>query len=168
MDDLMPSVESAEKAIDTKQQLTKMGDKAGFHIRKWVLNRPKVLADVPEVDHASEIDLEENQFPVTKTLGVSSPVKNDHFLFHYLAPPGDFQYTKRNVLKRTATLFDPLGFLAPFIVKAKLFVQQALLEALEWDDALQSKQQDEWKSWFNEFPLLQNIQIPRCLKDEGG
>ena len=139
MDDLVPLVDSAEKAIDTRRQLTEMGDKAGFHIRRWVSNRPEVLADVPEVDRASKIDLKKNQFPVTKTLGVSWSAQNDQLLFHYLAPPEDFPYTKRNVLKRTATLFDPLGFLAPFVVKAKLFVQQAWLEALEWDDALPSK-----------------------------
>ena len=125
MDDLMPSVESAEKAIDTRRQLTEICDKAGFHIREWVSNHPEVLADVPEVDCASEIDLEKNQFPVTKTLGVSRSAQNDQFLFHYSGPPEDSQYTKRNVLKRTEKLFDPLGFLAPFVVKAKLFDQQA-------------------------------------------
>ena len=36
MDDLMPSVETVETAKEMRQQLTKLGDKAGFHIRKWV------------------------------------------------------------------------------------------------------------------------------------
>ena len=71
MDDLMPSLDSIEKAIETRRQLTEMGDKAGFHVRKWVSNLTEVLADVPEEDRASEVNLEKNELPVTKTLGVS-------------------------------------------------------------------------------------------------
>lgn len=50
MDDLMQSVDSIEKAIETRRQLTEMGDKAGFHVRKWVSNCPEVLEDVPNED----------------------------------------------------------------------------------------------------------------------
>jgi len=111
MDDLMPSLDSARKAIETRRQLTDMGDKAGFHVRKWVSNFTEVLSDVPEEDRAAEVDLEKNKLPVTKTLGLSWTVRDDDFLFYYSPPAEDFQYTKRNVLKKTATLFDPLGFL---------------------------------------------------------
>ena len=113
-----------------------MGDKAGFLVRKWVSNCPEVLEDVPEKDRAFEVDLEKNQFPVTRTLGVAWSAQNDQFLFYHSPPSEDFEYTKRNVLKKTAALFDPLGFLGPFVVKAKLFVQQAWVEALQWDDPL--------------------------------
>ena len=43
MDDLMPSAETVEKAKEMSQQLTALGDKAGFHIRKWISQRPEVL-----------------------------------------------------------------------------------------------------------------------------
>ena len=90
-----------------------------------------MLADVPVDVRASEIDLEKNSLPVTKTLGVSWTAREDQFLFHYSPPSKDFEFTKRNVLKKTATLFDPLGFLSPFVVKAKLSMQKAWLDALE-------------------------------------
>ena len=88
-----------------------------------VANHTEVLADVPEEDRASEVDLEKNQLPVTKTLGVSWTACDDQFLFKYSPPSTDFEYTKRNVLKKTATLFDPQGFFSPFVVKAKLLMQ---------------------------------------------
>ena len=62
----------------------------------------------------------------------------------------EFQLTKWNVLKKMATLFDALGFLAPFIVKPKLYLQQAWLEAVDWDEELPIKLKDEWKNWFSE------------------
>ena len=60
-------------------------------------------------------------------------------------------------------MFDPLGFLSPFVVRAKMFLQQAWLDAL--DEVLPSEQKEEWRSWFAELPLLEKIKIPRCLKD---
>ena len=36
MDDLMPSLPTIEEAKKTRQQLSKLGDKAGFHIWKWL------------------------------------------------------------------------------------------------------------------------------------
>ena len=77
MDDLMPSVNANKKAVETRRQLTEMGDKAGFHVRKWVSNLTEVLADVPVEDCASEVDLEKNLLPVTKTLGVSWTAQED-------------------------------------------------------------------------------------------
>ena len=64
MDDLMPSVNSIKKAIETRRQLT-------------VLNLTEVLADVPVEDRASEVDLEKNSLPITKTLGVSWTAQED-------------------------------------------------------------------------------------------
>ena len=109
MDDLMPSVETISKARDMRQQLTDLGDKANFHVRKWISNRREVLEDIPERDRASEINLEKNELPVTKTLGVSWTALDDQFLFHYTPPSEDYRYTKRNVLRSTATIFDPTG-----------------------------------------------------------
>ena len=70
MDDIMPSVNSVETAKETRQQLSEMGNKAGFQLCKWVSNHTEVLKDVPEKDCSSNIDLEKNQLPVAKTLGV--------------------------------------------------------------------------------------------------
>ena len=80
----MLSLDSVEKALETRCQLTEMGDKAGFHVRKWILNLTEVLVDVPEEDH---------EFPVTKMLGMSCIARDDQFLFHYSPPVKDFKYT---------------------------------------------------------------------------
>jgi hypothetical protein len=130
-----------------------------------VSNRKEVLEDIPAKDCSSNVSLEKNELPTTKTLGIRWDAGDDEFLFDYSSPTDDFHYTKRNVLKKTASLFDPLGFLSPFIIKAKLYLQQAWLEALDWDDELPDKLKKEWENWFNELHLLQEIKIPRCLKN---
>ena len=35
----------------------------------------------------------------------------------------EFKLTKRNFLKRIATLFDPLGMLSPYVIREKMLMQ---------------------------------------------
>ena len=91
----MPSVEDSAEAMEMRQQLTTLGDKAKFHIRKWISNRIEVLEDIPEEDRASQINLEASELPMTKTLGVSWTASDDQFLFHYSPPSDELDETKR-------------------------------------------------------------------------
>ena len=136
MDDLSPSAPTVDEAKETWRQLTELGDQAGFHIRKWVSNDVDVIADIKEEDRASEIDLEKRELPTTKTLGVLWSATDDKFFFRDSLQLDGFEFTKRNVLKKTATVYDPLGFLSPYIVRSKLLMQKAWLGAATWDDLL--------------------------------
>jgi len=53
----MPSVESVEMAKEVRKQLTELENKAGFHICKWVSQKPEVIEDIPATDRAAEVDL---------------------------------------------------------------------------------------------------------------
>ena len=130
------SFDSVETAKETRRQLSEMGEKAGFHICKWLSNHTEVLEDIPEHDRSSDVILETNVLPTTKTLRMRWNPVDDKFLFDYYSRNDEFQFTKRNVLKKTASLFDSLGLIAPFVVKAKFYLQQAWLESLDWDDEL--------------------------------
>ena len=61
---------------------------------------------------------------MVKTLGVTWLPGEDVFTFNANTPEKDFPPTKRNFLKKIAKLFDPVGFLAPFIIRAKLLLQE--------------------------------------------
>ena len=160
MDDLMPSVETA---MEMRQQLTKLGDKAGFHIRKWISQKAEVITDILEADRATKVDLEKKEFPVTKTLGVVWIVQEDKFSFSFVPPSDELVLTKRNVLKKTASIYDPFGFLTPFVVRAKILMQEAWMEAFGWDEELPDHFKIEWKRWFEELGALR---ISRCLKED--
>jgi len=128
MDDLMPSAPTVEEAKETRKQLSELGDKAGFHIRKWVSNDVDVIADIKEEDRASEIDLEKRELLTTKTLGVLWSATDDKFSFRHSLQLDGFEFTKRTVLKKTATVYNPLGFLSPYTIRSKLLMQKAWLE----------------------------------------
>lgn len=57
---------------------------------------------------------------------------NDHFSCTIQAQSIS-EFTKRRVLAETARLFDPLGWLTPVVMRAKIFIQSAWLRKLDWD-----------------------------------
>jgi len=68
------------------------------------------------------------------------------------------------VLKGIATLFDPLGFLPPYIIRAKILMQSSWICGLDWDDSVPEDLAAKMTSWFVELPRLPEIMVPRCLQ----
>lgn len=52
--------------------------------------------------------------------------------------------TKREVLRESSKVFDPLGLLSPIIVKAKIFIQELWKTNLKWDQKLPAAMQSTW------------------------
>ena len=73
------------------------------------------------------------------------------------------KYTKRHFLKQIATLFDLIGFLAPFTIRAKMLLQQMWMARLDWDEELTEPLANAARAWFSELTELTQLQIPRCL-----
>ena len=166
MDDSMDSVLNEEQGIRLYSQLSGILTTAGMHARKWLSNSSKVLSGIPLQDRKSEVDLDRDQLPSTKTLGVWWLADEDIFTFREQAPESNMAYTKRNFLKKIASLFDPIGVLAPFTVRAKMLLQDMWSAGMEWDDELTEPLINLARAWFNELEILARIQIPRCLQDK--
>ncbi len=64
-----------------------------------------------------------------------------------------------------ATIFDPLGFLSPFIVRAKIILQELWSKGLSWDDEIDAEIYSRITTWFVELEFIPNITVPRCLQD---
>lgn len=45
-------------------------------------------------------------------------------------------FTKRNFLKKIATLFDPIGLLSPFTMRRKILLQDMWTADLDWDEEM--------------------------------
>jgi len=58
MDD-MTSLETDDEAIKARDKLRELLCKAGFQIRRWCGNRPKVLRDIPVEDRVANVNIEE-------------------------------------------------------------------------------------------------------------
>lgn len=163
MDDSMDSVENEDRGIELHRQLSQLLTQAGMHARKWLSNSSRVLRDIPLQDRKAEVDLDADYLPSTKTLGVWWLSDRDVFTFRENAPGDEMSYTKRHFLKKIATLFDPIGFLAPFTIRAKILLQQMWMAGLDWDEELTEPLANAARAWFSELPDLTQLKIPRCL-----
>ena len=165
MDDSMDSVLNEEQGIELYRQLSGLLSLAGMHARKWLFNSPNVLSAIPSQDRKSEVDLDRDQLPSTKTLGVWW-LAEDIFTFKEHTPDSTIQYTKRTFLKKIATLFDPIGLLAPFTIRTKMLLQKMWTSGLDWDDQLTEPLMNCARTWFGELEKLRDEQVPRCPQEK--
>ena len=159
----MDSVLSEDQGIELYKQLSLLLSKAGMHDRKWLSNSMKIITQIPVQDRKAEVDLDHNELPSAKTLGVWWLAQEDVFTFKENAPGGNTVFTKCKFLKKIAILFDTLGLLAPYTIRAKLLLQEMWTAGLEWDDELPEALTHAERSWFSELKNLKQLQIPRCL-----
>ena len=163
MDDSLDSVEGDKIGIELYRQLSGLWAKAGMHDRKWVSNSDKVMAVIPEDDHATEVNIRDNSDTVTTTLGLQWNSTEDAFVISATPVPSDYPITKRNVLKKVATVFDPLGLVSPFTVQAKIMLQEFWNQGYEWDEKVEDEMANCTQNWFSQLPCLNEVKAPQCL-----
>ena len=68
--------------------------------------------------------------------------------------------TKRNILRVTAKLFDPLGIVSPVFIKNKILFQK--LSKKNWDEPVDENIRKDWLKWIDELSRVKSVTIPRC------
>ena len=82
------------------------------------------------------MNLDSEPLTSAKTLGIIWHVSEDVFNFVSHVMEQECEWTKQNFLNKIATLFDTLGLLAPFLVRAKISMQEVWIHELDWDERL--------------------------------
>ena len=134
-----------------------------MHTWKWISSSTKLLQLVLQEDRAKQVDLKDGQLRTTKALGVLWNAKTDTFTFQSKVPT-DANITKHLFLKRLAALFDPLGFIMPFVMTGRIIFQAMWIAGAEWDDTLPDDVKAKAMQWYEDFSKLSAITIPRCLR----
>ena len=75
--------------------------------------------------------------------------------------PKQLAPTKRGFRNQTSTIFDPLGLVAPFVLKAKFILQELWRLGFDWDKTVSGPLLDAWEAWKAELPLLATLSVPR-------
>lgn len=124
-----------------------------------------MLASIPDEYKAKqikELDLEREKLPLERALGVQWNIEKETFIFRIDLQ--DRPLTRRGILSVVSSIYDPLGFLAPFILKAKQIIQDLCKLKCGWDDGISETHLTPWKKWLAELEQLSNIKINRCIK----
>jgi len=86
-------------------------------------NSREVLTAIPSSEVVCDIiHLDRTELPQGRALGVKWCTEQD--LLSLEPMRSEFPNTKQGILSATSSVFDPLGIAAPYVIKAKLIIQE--------------------------------------------
>ncbi|XP_061578953.1 uncharacterized protein LOC133445646 [Cololabis saira] len=165
VDDCLKSVATVNQAVKLIRDLKDVCYQGGFSLTKSVSNSREVLLSIPESQRASnlkELDLDREQLPIERALGIQWNTESDTFTFKVANK--NKPLTRRGILSMVSSIYDPLGFLAPFILKAKQILQELCKLECGWDEIIPEKLAKRWQIWITELEQLKRFQVDRCTK----
>lgn len=132
---------------------------AAMNLREWSTNNETFNKLIPNED--------KTKAEVIKVLGRTWNTRQDTLslkrssILDYDTPP-----TKRSVLKKLASVYDPLGLFSPLLLRGKVLPQTIWSKGQEWDENLKQCDAETWFSWQfikDDLKELPEIDIPRCI-----
>lgn len=76
-------------------------------------------------------------------------------------------WTKRQVLSATASVYDPLGLIAPITIRARALMQRLTGQKLQWDQKLDALEDKRWRTWLEDVNGLKDHEIDRYIGIDG-
>ena len=131
-----------------------------MELDKWSANGPCILPR----GHDSGASVEFNVEETVSTLGLRWSPQTDSFNFQVRRHSEMATITKRSMLGEVARLYDPLGWLAPVIVRAKVLLQLLWISGKDWDVPVDELTRKQWIDFWSELPLLEQLEIPRWFE----
>lgn len=176
MDDYLDSCVDEKEAIELINQVIDIHKHAGFSICNWNCNSVDVLKLIPEELRASgnkNMKLNDGDMPCERVLGLQWNPNADEFYFELkfqnMNPEiiaGTCIPTKRELLRITMSIFDPLGFIANVVIHLKIILQKLWKLKLGWDEKLPKDINVQWqksrKVLLNIAPLKIRRQLFTC------
>uniref|UniRef100_A8QGF2 Reverse transcriptase domain-containing protein n=1 Tax=Brugia malayi TaxID=6279 RepID=A8QGF2_BRUMA len=114
VDNVIVSSNGTQDALEKYAEMKSIFNEASMNLREFLSNDEEFYAELPQQDRA----IRKN----TKILGISWNPCQDVIQIK-LNPWNDRELTKRTILQFVALQYDTLGFLAPIMVRSKLFLQ---------------------------------------------
>ena len=166
VDDYLESFATSEEATERFQDLVTLLKRGGFKLTKFVssFNLPPSLPPLqdqspgtPELCELSSHVLGVKWNQRSDTLVVSRGVNRS------ITEP----VTQRLVLSRAASIFDPIGLVAPYTIKARFMLEEVWrLHGQQWVEVLSEELTEEFLHWSKALPELSTLVLQRCYSSE--
>lgn len=163
VDDGLVSVTSDVEAIQLVEEARKLCNTGKLRLHKFISNSKNVLKAIPKKECAESVkhlDMALGEPLMERALGVQWCVSSDDFQFRITVK--EHSLTRRGVLSTVASIYDPLGFLAPLILLGKQIMQQLCRDKVGWDEPLSEELRTRWVSWLQDLENLSSVKIRRC------
>ncbi|XP_055522715.1 uncharacterized protein LOC129716896 [Wyeomyia smithii] len=120
-----------------------------------------VLQGLDETQIATKSTVHFSPNETIKTLGICWEPEADCLRFESNAASEVGPPTKRLILSSIARLYDPLGIIAPIVIRAKILMQELWQLSCEWDDPVPEPVQRKWKELHAELPEISSYRVKR-------
>ena len=134
--------------------------KANFNLRSWASNSHYLQT----IAHEEKV-VDENE--VVSLLSLHWNTTKDYLSFipKKIDLTDSSVVTKRKILQNSSKIFDPLGFLSPIIIRAKLLMQELWQKNVDWDEPLDQPITNKWNCVADDLQMAVKTTIPRCYFD---
>ncbi|XP_043264236.1 uncharacterized protein LOC122404367 [Colletes gigas] len=165
VDDVFMGASNKTLLEKIRKQVCDLLQGGGFKLRKWAGNSAKLLRNIPQGAHSHAVDLTLFDDSELKVLGLRWIPSGDYFHFDLQRfQPSALPMTKRNLFSEIAKLFDPLGWLSPVVIRAKILMQSQWLEKIQWDDQISTDTQKTWNTFCRDWSSLKELKFPRWIQ----
>ncbi|PFX31375.1 hypothetical protein AWC38_SpisGene3829 [Stylophora pistillata] len=145
--DCFSGADDVEATVKLQQSLSAMMERGGFNLTNWASNSKKVLSHIVEQDQAEPSTIDFNSREPLKALGICWNTLTECFLFN--VPPSTLAVrdpeTKTSLLSTASRVFDPMGLVTPFTIRAKMLFQELWRKGLQWEDQLDEDITKQWR-----------------------
>ncbi|XP_052759175.1 uncharacterized protein LOC128202521 [Galleria mellonella] len=173
VDDYIHSFDDEDDLVRVVDDVIRIHAAGGFNIRNFVSSSHTLLEHLPS-DKLSPCILkilsDSKDDQVERVLGVRWNQDSDEFIFLLKLPKvsediksREKKPTKRDILRLTMSIFDPLGFLLYVTVKGRILLQNIWKSKISWDDEIESTSFKEWQLWLLELQKVSDFRLLRWL-----
>ena len=152
VDNYLSGGDSEEEAAAKFQEATELLASAGLPLKKWDSSSERLIAMMEQ---------QQVYKPEGKVLGLRWVAQDDKYRFKEVDHSLVFINTKRSLLSVFSTVYDPVGFLGPYILVAKFLFQMAWQLGVGWDEPLTEHLGKEFQAWIMGSRSLAGLEIPR-------
>ena len=156
VDNIVTGCNSEEDALLYYNTARSIMKDAQFNLRSWASNSRK-LTSLAAQDNVNDSNSTVN------VLGLQWETQTDTLSLTSKAPIPTVitLVTKREVLRESSKVFDPIGLLLPVTIKAKIFMQTLWQRNVDWDGPLSDEDQREWLNIAHDIQEAMSDYIPR-------
>lgn len=160
VDNVISGCQSEEAILRYYTEARNIMSEANFNLRSWASNSQQ-LQTLAQADCVLDSDITVN------LLGLKWNTCTDMIALvqRDIKCNDNTPVTKRNILQGASRLYDPLGWLSPITIRAKLLLQELWKKQVAWDESLDCDFQSRWCQLAADVEEAANIVLPRRYFD---
>ena len=156
VDDLAHSSDDMKQLSNQVTQLQQVLNTRGFHLTKLSATDNKILSGI----NTTDCKITDPSDKLRTALGIGWRTDDDVLLIKVDVKAAN---SKSDMLSSLASIYDPLGLIAPLLVQGKLLLQEAVRLKIPWNDTLTPVLRQKWENWVINLKSVSKLTIPRSL-----